>query len=112
MPPVILQRKLDLEKLACRVSLCKMKDFEKKVLKEVLKIPLGEVRTYKWIAEKAGYPGAYRAVGNILKKNPYPFFIPCHRVIKSSKEFGGYSLGGRTKAELIKFERKIKNVLE
>ncbi|MFQ5953390.1 MAG: MGMT family protein, partial [Candidatus Omnitrophota bacterium] len=45
--------------------------FQKKVLKTVLKIPKGEVRSYAWVASKAGYPKASRAVGQALKKNPY-----------------------------------------
>ena len=96
-----------------------MTDFEKKVLRVVLKIPLGEVRTYKWVAQKAGRPRAYRAVANVLKKNPFTLFIPCHRVIKSSKRsrcqtiaWGGYSLGKDVKRDLINLEKKIKDMIE
>ena len=89
-----------------------MTEFEKKVLKEVVKIPLGEVRSYKWVAQKIGNPCAYRAVANALSKNPYIIFIPCHRVIKSKGDLGGYWLGKRLKKELINLEKKIKNMLE
>ncbi|RKY36946.1 MAG: hypothetical protein DRP72_03600 [Candidatus Omnitrophota bacterium] len=89
-----------------------MKDFEKRVLRAVLKIPLGEVRTYKEIAKMAGRPSAWRAVGSVLKKNPFPLFIPCHRVIKSSGQLGEYSLGKRLKRDLIKLEKRIKNMLK
>lgn len=89
-----------------------MTEFEKKVLKIVSKIPLGEVRSYKWVAEKVGKPRAYRAVANALAKNPYPLFIPCHRVVKSSNDSGGYSLGKTLKQKLIKLEKKIKAVVE
>jgi O-6-methylguanine DNA methyltransferase len=89
-----------------------MTDFEKKVLKVVTKIPLGEVRSYRWVAKKAGRPRAWRAVANALSKNPFTLFIPCHRVIKSSKEVGGYSLGRGLKKDLIKLEKKIKDVIE
>ena len=89
-----------------------MTDFEKKVLGIVERIPLGEVRTYKWVAKKAGKPRAYRAVANALKKNPYPVFIPCHRVIQSSQKYGGYSLGAKLKVDLIKLEKKIKDMLK
>ena len=85
-----------------------MTDFEKKVLRIVLKIPLGEVRSYKWVAKQIGKPKAYRAVANALHKNPFPLLIPCHRVIKSSKEIGGYALGTGLKCSLIKLENKIK----
>jgi O-6-methylguanine DNA methyltransferase len=89
-----------------------MTDFEKKVLKVVTKIPLGEVRSYRWVAKKAGRPRAWRAVANALSKNPFTLFIPCHRVIKSSKEVGGYSLGRGLKKDLIKLEKKIKDVIQ
>lgn len=89
-----------------------MTELEKKVLKEVLKIPLGEVRTYKWIAKKIGKPKAVRAVGNALRKNPYPFVIPCHRVVRSDGKLGGYSLGEELKKELLWLEKNIKNILK
>lgn len=89
-----------------------MTEFEKKVLREVLKIPLGQTRTYKEIAAKAGKPRAYRAVANALRKNAFPFFIPCHRVVQSDGEQGGYSLGETLKSGLINFEKKIKDMLK
>ena len=89
-----------------------MTDFEKKVYREVLKIPLGQVRSYKWIARRIGQPKAFRAVANALKKNPYPLLIPCHRVIRSSGKLGGYSLGVRLKRELINLEKIINNMLK
>ncbi|MCF7897575.1 MAG: MGMT family protein [Candidatus Omnitrophica bacterium] len=89
-----------------------MTDFEKKVLKIVFEIPPGEVRSCKWIAEKAGRPRAYRAVANALGKNPYPIFIPCHRVVKSSANSGGYFKGQTVKKKLIKFEKEIKDVIK
>ena len=85
--------------------------FEKKVYRALLTIPLGEVRTYKWLAAKAGRPRAYRAVGQILKKNPYPLIIPCHRVIESSGKLGGFALGKATKQKLIDLERQIKKIM-
>jgi len=89
-----------------------MTEFEIKVLKVVSKIPLGQVRSYKWVARKAGRPRAWRAVANALKKNPYPLFIPCHRVIKSSNSIGGYALGSGLKKRLIKFEQKIRDMIQ
>jgi len=88
-----------------------MTPFAKKVYKALLTIPLGEVRTYKWLAEKAGRPRAYRAVGQILKKNPYPIIIPCHRVIEASGKLGGYTWGKKRKEKLIDLERQIKKIM-
>ncbi len=64
-------------------------NFNQKVYEIVKDIPKGKVMTYKSVAEKLGSK-AYRAVGNALKNNPDPKQIPCHRVIKSNLEIGGY----------------------
>lgn len=85
-----------------------MNSFTKKVYKAVLTIPLGEVRTYKWVAKKIGHPRACRAVGQVLKNNPYPLIIPCHRVIGSGGRIGGYAWGVKNKKALLNLERQIK----
>ncbi len=85
--------------------------FAKKVYRVVLSIPLGETRTYKWVAKKAGSGSAYRAVGTILKKNPYPLIIPCHRVIKSNNILGEYALGIDNKKRLLELEKEISGCL-
>ena len=86
--------------------------FERDVLSVTTKIPIGQTRTYKWVAEKIGKPLAVRAVGNALKRNPYPVIIPCHRVIKSDGALGGYvGRYGRKKAQLLKKERVIANLI-
>jgi O-6-methylguanine DNA methyltransferase len=89
-----------------------MTDFEKKVLRVVLKIPLGEVRTYKWVAQKIGKPKAYRAVANALKKNQFTIFVPCHRVVAKTGDYGGYNLGKNLKKDLINLEKKIKDMIQ
>ncbi len=89
-----------------------MTPFVKKVYKVVLSIPIGEVRTYKWVAKKCGHPKAFRAVGQILKRNPYPLIIPCHRVIKSDNNIGGYNQGVKHKKILLDLEKKIKLCLQ
>lgn len=84
-----------------------MTPFARKVYKIVLNIPVGRVRSYKWVAEKAGSPRACRAVGQILKNNPYPIIIPCHRVVNSGGESGGYVFGSAKKKLLLELEKKI-----
>ena len=84
-----------------------MTSFAKKVYRAVLSIPLGQTRTYKWVAQKAGKPKASRAVGTILNKNPFPIIIPCHRVIKSNNICGGYNLGQKKKKALLALEKEI-----
>jgi len=88
-----------------------MTPFAQKVYKVVLSIPLGEVRTYQWVACKAGRPRAFRAVGQILKHNPYPLIIPCHRVVESSGKLGGYSAGREKKEYLLNLERQIRKLM-
>jgi len=78
-------------------------EFTKKVYEAVRRIPKGEVASYKEVAEMAGYPGAFRAVGTVLSKNTDPT-VPCHRVIRSDGRVGGYR-GGRGGGEEIKRAR-------
>ena len=85
--------------------------FQKKVYRAVLDIPLGQVRSYSWVAKKIGNPGAARAVGSALNKNPFAPFVPCHRVINNNGELGNYSQGAGRKKKLISKERKIREVL-
>ncbi len=93
-------------------SLTGFTEFEKKVYKCVLSIPLGEVRSYKWVAKKINRPGAWRAVGNVLNRNKQPLIIPCHRVVKKSGDIGGYSCGRRKKEKLINLEKHLKFMLK
>ncbi len=81
-----------------------MKSLRKKVFQVVKKIPKGKVISYKKIAELVGNPRAWRAVGNILNKNPNPKTIPCHRIIKSNGEIGGYKYGTKRKISLLRKE--------
>ncbi len=74
---------------------------------EIVKtIPKGQTLTYKEVAQKAGRPKAYRAVGNILNKNFDPK-IPCHRVVRSDGKTGGYNRGTEKKKELLHKEQAI-----
>ncbi len=82
--------------------------FQEKVYRIVKKIPRGKVLTYKIVAQKAGYPKAYRAVGNALNKSAsWRTKTPCHRVIKSNGKIGGYNQGIRKKISLLKKENVI-----
>jgi methylated-DNA-[protein]-cysteine S-methyltransferase len=85
----------------------KITPFTKKVYKAVLSIPMGQVRSYKWVAQKIGKPHATRAVGQVLKRNPWPLIIPCHRVICADGRLGGYSLGTKKKKLLLDLEKQI-----
>ncbi|MBI2454384.1 MAG: MGMT family protein [Parcubacteria group bacterium] len=79
-------------------------DFKKKVYKFTQKIPKGKVATYKSIAIAVARPQAWRGVALILSKNFDPN-IPCHRVVRSDGNLGGYNRGGiTTKSKLLRSE--------
>lgn len=80
--------------------------FKRRVYAVVKKIKRGEVLTYKQVAEKAGSPNAYRAVGNILHRNDDPR-VPCHRVIRSDGSVGGYNRDAQKKRERLKIEGSL-----
>ena len=79
------------------------KNFNEKCYELLSKVPRGKVTTYKEIA-KALNTKAYRAVGNAMNKNPYAPQVPCHRVINSNGELGGFASGTRKKVEMLKKE--------
>lgn len=78
-------------------------NFKEKVYRVVSKIPKGSVLTYKEVARRVGKPNAARAVGNVLNKNMSPK-VPCHRVIRSNGEIGGYRNGHLAKVKILKKE--------
>ena len=80
-------------------------DFQKKVWKELCKIPYGETRTYKEIATSIGNPKASRAVGMANNKNPITIVVPCHRVVGSNGKMVGYAGGLEMKEALLQIER-------
>ena len=81
--------------------------FGRRVVEVCRAIPWGQTRTYAEVAEKAGSPGGARAVGNVMRSNPLPLIIPCHRVVGSGGSLGGYSAPGGvvTKEWLIAMEQ-------
>lgn len=84
--------------------------FYKKALKAVEKIPYATTKSYKEVANNIGSPNGHRAVANANTINPIPIVIPCHRVIKSNGQFGGYGGGSQLKKDLLKLERTNLNL--
>jgi AraC family transcriptional regulator of adaptative response/methylated-DNA-[protein]-cysteine methyltransferase len=78
--------------------------FQLKVWEALINIPLGGLSTYSGIAQKINNPAASRAVGSAVGDNPVAFLIPCHRVIKSTGEFGQYHWGATRKSVMIGWE--------
>ena len=84
------------------------KKFKEQVLNVVKSIPRGRTMTYKEVAQRAGSPGACRAVGSIMAKNFDPK-VPCHRVIKSDGSLGNYNRGGiKKKMALLRKEGALR----
>jgi len=79
--------------------------FQKKVWSVLAKIPYGQTRSYKEIAQAIGHPKAFRAVGNANGRNSIPLIIPCHRVIESNGGLGGFGHGVKVKEQLLDFEK-------
>ncbi len=76
-------------------------DFQRRVWQAFLQVPIGSLLSYAQIGEAIGSPLASRAVGTAVGSNPISYIIPCHRVVRSSGELGGYHWGaGRKKAML------------
>ena len=69
-------------------------NFHRKVFEVVRTIPAGETLSYGEVAAAAGSPGAARAVGQALGRNPYPIVIPCHRVLAAGGRIGGFTATG------------------
>src|SRR5258706_2117807 len=95
--PADLAAKIDDElngKRRMRFDLRGLTEFEQAVLRKTYEIPRGEVRPYGWVAKEIRRPAAVRAVGSALANNPIPYFIPCHRVVRTDGEIGNYGGGG------------------
>lgn len=81
-------------------------DFQIRVWSALRSIPYGETRTYNEVAEMIGKPRAFRAVANACASNHIPLIVPCHRVVRSDGEMGGYALGVERKRYLLELESR------
>jgi len=81
-------------------------DFQRLAWEALMKIPAGETRSYKDIAESIGRPKACRAVGMANHRNPLAIFIPCHRVVETGGGLGGYAGGLFIKKYLLDLEKR------
>ncbi|HET7027370.1 MAG TPA: methylated-DNA--[protein]-cysteine S-methyltransferase [Candidatus Limnocylindrales bacterium] len=99
-------RRLDRWRL--EVRLAGLGDWDRRVLVAVRRVPWGATTSYGQIARAAGSPGAARAAGGAVGRNPVGLMVPCHRVIAADGSIGGY--GGRWPAdrdELIALKRSL-----
>jgi O-6-methylguanine DNA methyltransferase len=86
------------------VDLSGVTPFSRAVLDATAAVPFGETRTYAQIANAIGKPGASRAVGNALNKNPVPLIVPCHRIVPTGGGIGNYAGTPQVKERLLSIE--------
>lgn len=94
-----------LRAFATAVDLGAMPEFSQKVLRETHRIPFGKSASYADLAELVGKPRAFRAIGQVMRRNPLPLLIPCHRVIASEHRIGGFTPGIELKQRLLRHEK-------
>ncbi|WP_225875290.1 methylated-DNA--[protein]-cysteine S-methyltransferase [[Limnothrix rosea] IAM M-220] len=81
-------------------------DFQLRVWQALLNIPYGQTSTYQNLAATIGQPKAMRAVGNAVGRNPVSYVVPCHRILRTSGEIGGYRWGVERKIAMLDWEKK------
>ncbi|MBI5343024.1 MAG: methylated-DNA--[protein]-cysteine S-methyltransferase [Deltaproteobacteria bacterium] len=81
-------------------------EFQRKVLRATAGIPYGKTVTYGELAAAVGSPGAARAVGAALARNPWPVLVPCHRVVGKDGRLVGFGKGLAAKEALLRFEKE------
>ena len=93
-----------LNRFTAPIDLRGVTDFTRRVLRATRGIPFGRLRSYGEVARRIGSPGASRAVGGALGRNPVPIIVPCHRVIAGGGRIGGFTGGVATKRALLRIE--------
>lgn len=94
------------------VDLPQMTAFQMRVVTELRKVPYGHTLTYGELAARAGSPKAARAVGSVMSQNRIPLIIPCHRVVGSAGQLGGFSAprGVAFKKQLLALEAGARDI--
>ena len=80
------------------------RDFRRRVLRAIARIPYGQTRSYTEMARRAGNERAVRAAGTACGSNPLPLVVPCHRVLRTGGALGGYGGGLPMKEGLLRLE--------
>ena len=81
-----------------------MTQFQSECYKALKKVPSGNVITYSGLASMIGRPRAHRAVGSAMNKNPFAPEVPCHRVVKSNGDLGGFATDIKVKIKRLQKE--------
>ncbi len=88
------------------LDLSTLRPFARSVARSTLKIPVGQVRSYGWLARRLRSAGAGRACGQALASNRLALLVPCHRVVRGDGEPGGYAWGRSWKRRLLALEAR------
>ena len=86
-------------------------DFQRRVWKEIARIPFGKTITYAELASRAGAPGSARAAGAATGRNPISIVVPCHRVVGADGSLTGYAGGLHRKTSLLEMEGVLQPTL-
>jgi len=88
-----------------KINLCLIgSPLQLQVWNALLKIPAGKVTNYKTLAKHIGKPKAVRSIATAIGRNPLSWLIPCHRILRSNGELGGYHWGLKVKTAMLRFE--------
>ena len=79
-------------------------NLEERVYKKLLQVPSGYIITYQELSNVVGLHNGQRLIGKIMKKNPFPVIVPCHRVVRSDGNIGGYAFGETIKKNMLQNE--------
>ena len=74
---------------------------DKKIYRKLLQVPPGKITTYGELSRAIGLKNGQRVIGRVMKNNPFPVIVPCHRVVKSNREIGGYAFGIDIKRNML-----------
>ncbi len=88
------------------LDLGRLTPLQRSVLRAVASVPHGQVRSYGEIAAQVGRPRACRFVGTTLARNPFPIFIPCHRIVRADGSLGGFGGGTELKKRMLLLEKQ------
>lgn len=93
-----------LRRFRCKLDLSHLPSFQRDVLTALARVRFGQLTSYGELAARVGRPGAARAVGRAMAKNPIPVIVPCHRVVAADGSLGGFSGGLERKRKLHALE--------
>jgi methylated-DNA-[protein]-cysteine S-methyltransferase len=88
------------------LDMSRLSDFHRRIYKALSAVPWGQTTTYGDLARTIGEPGASRAIGHAMSRNPFPLIVPCHRVLAKGNRIGGFSAhgGAVTKTKMLALE--------